>query len=210
MVALGLKSLPIVLLTALFVGMAFSVQVVKEFLKFGAASLIGGIVGLAMWRELAPMMTAVVVAGRVGAAISAEIGTMKVTEQIEALEAMSQDPIDYLVVPRVMACTLIMPLLVGMADITSFFGGFFVSLASGRVNPFEYFDAAQKMLFTSDIYGGLIKAIFFGIAISLISSYVGLNAKSGAKGVGEVTTKAVVYSLMAVFILNYLLSVALY
>ena len=210
MISLGIKSLPITLLTSTFVGMSFSVQIVKEFLRFGAGEMIGGIVGLAMWRELAPMMTAVVVAGRVGAAISAEIGTMKVTEQIEALEAMSQDPIDFLVIPRVLACTLMMPLLVGMADIVGFLGGFIVAISSNRVNPYAYFDAAQKMLYPLDIYGGLFKAVLFGLAISLISCYVGLNAKAGAKGVGEVTTKAVVFSLIAIFILNYFLSVAIY
>jgi phospholipid/cholesterol/gamma-HCH transport system permease protein len=207
---LGIKSLPITVVTAMFVGMAFTIQVVREFLRFGAGEMIGGVVGMGVWRELAPMLTAVVVAGRVGAAISAELGTMKVTEQVEALESMSQDPVEFLVVPRVISSTLMLPLLVGVADIVGFFGGFFVALASGRINPYSYFESANRMLGMMDICGGLIKGVVFGIIIALISSYMGLKAKGGAKGVGEMTTKAVVVSLIAVFIFNYFLSLVVY
>lgn len=207
---LGINSLPIVLVTALFVGMAFAVQLVKEFLKFGAAKMIGGVLALALWRELAPMLIGVVIAGRIGAAISAELGTMKVTEQIEAIESMGQDPIHYLVVPRVIAVTCLMPLLVGMADIVGFLGGFMVAVASGRVNPYAYFASAQDMLVVGDVLGGLIKALFFGLMTAVIATYMGLHATAGAKGVGEVTIRAVVASLIAVFVLNYFLSMALF
>jgi len=210
MYRLGVKSLPITTVTALFIGMAFALQIVQEFLKFGAGKMIGGILALALWRELAPLLTAVVVAGRVGAAIAAELGTMKVTEQVEALEAMGQDPVRYLVAPRVAACTLIMPLLVGWADVVGFFGGFVIAMSSGRVNPYMYFEAAQTMLHVRDITGGLMKGVFFGFCIALISAYMGLSAKAGAKGVGEVTTRAVVVSLIVIFILNYFLSTALF
>ena len=210
MLVLGLKSLNITLITAVFVGMAFTVQVSKELLDLGAAQLIGYIVGLAIWRELAPLLTAVVVAGRVGSAISAELGTMKVTEQVEALEAMSQNVIDYLVVPRVLACTLMMPLLVGLADVAGFLGGFLVAISTGQVNPYAFFASAQSMLGMMDIIGGLIKAVFFGFVISVLSSYMGLRAVGGAKGVGQVTIKAVVVSLITIFILNYFLSLVIY
>ena len=210
MVTLGVKSLPITLITAIFVGMAFTIQVVREFLKFGAGEMVGGIVGMAMWRELAPMLTGVVICGRVGAAISAELGTMQVTEQVEALKSMSQDIVEYLVLPRVLACMLMMPLLVGMADIVGFLGGLLVSVGTGRVNMYAYFDSAANMLVVLDIVGGLIKAFFFGFVISILSSYIGLNAKGGAKGVGDATTKAVVVSLICVFILNYFLSLVIY
>jgi phospholipid/cholesterol/gamma-HCH transport system permease protein len=210
MYRLGVKSLPITTVTALFIGMAFALQIVQEFLKFGAGKMIGGILALALWRELAPLLTAVVVAGRVGAAIAAELGTMKVTEQVEALEAMGQDPVRYLVAPRITACTLIMPLLVGWADVVGFLGGFVIAMSSGRVNPYMYFEAAQSMLHVSDITGGLMKGVFFGFCIALISAYMGLSAKSGAKGVGEVTTRAVVVSLIVIFILNYFLSTAFF
>jgi phospholipid/cholesterol/gamma-HCH transport system permease protein len=210
MLLLGVRSLPITIITSAFVGMAFTIQVVREFLRFGAGEMVGGVVGIGIWRELAPMLTAVVVAGRVGAAISAELGTMKVTEQVEALEAMSQDPIEYLVVPRVLAATFMLPLLVGLADIVGFIAGFAVALASGRINPYSYFDSAQRMLIVMDIMGGLIKGMLFGLVIAIISCYMGLNAKAGAKGVGEMTTKAVVVSLVCIFILNYFLSVVIY
>lgn len=207
---LGIKSIPIMAITSIFVGMSFGLQIVNEFLKFGASDMIGGVVGLAFWRELGPMMTGVVFAGRVGAAISAEIGSMKVTEQIEALEAMSQDPVEFLVLPRVIACTFIMPLLVGVSDILGFFSGFGVAVASGRVNPFSYINSAENMLVVGDITGGLFKALLFGIIISLISCHFGLNAKAGARGVGEITTKAVVLSLISVFILNYIISLGVF
>lgn len=210
MYRLGVKSLPITTVTALFIGLAFALQVVQEFLKFGAGKMIGGVVALALWRELAPLLTAVVVAGRVGAAIAAELGTMKVTEQVEALEAMGQDPIRYLVAPRVVACTTMLPLLIGWADVVGFFGGFIIAVIVGRVNPNTYFESAQTMLHIQDISGGLMKGLFFGFCIALISAYMGLSARSGAKGVGEVTTKAVVVSLIVIFVLNYFLSTAFF
>lgn len=210
MVRLGIDSLGITFVTALFVGMAFAVQIVREFLRFGAGGLIGGIMGLAMWRELGPLMIGVIFAGRVGAAISAEIGSMVVTEQVEALESLSQDPVKYLVVPRVLACTLMMPLLVGFANIVGFFGGYGVAILTGRVNGESYFNSAQGMLVMSDIYFGFIKAVFFGFVIGIVSAYQGLNATGGARGVGIVTTRAVVLSLVSVFVLNYFFSVVFF
>lgn len=203
---LGAKSIPVVGITAIFVGMAFSIQVVREFLRFGAAELIGGVVGLAIWRELGPLLTGVVFAGRVGAAISAELGTMKVTEQVEALESMSQDITEYLVIPRVLACTIMLPLLVGLADILGFLGGFIIAVLQGQINPGGYIESAANMLRTIDIYGGLIKAALFGFSTAIISCYMGLKAKGGAKGVGEMTTLAVVVSLIVIFLLNFLMS----
>jgi len=207
---LGTDSISITVVTALFVGMAFTLQVVREFLKFGAGKMIGGVVGLAFWRELGPLMTGVVVSGRVGAAIAAELGTMKVTEQVEALESMSQDPIRYLVVPRLIALTVMLPLLVGIADVVGFFAGFGISVGIGRINPYLYFDSARSMLRVSDIMGGLLKGCFFGGLIAIISSYMGLGAKSGAKGVGQVTIRAVVVSLVVIFVVNYFLSSSLF
>jgi phospholipid/cholesterol/gamma-HCH transport system permease protein len=207
---LGTNSFWITVITAMFVGMAFALQVVTEFLKFGAGKMIGGVVGIAFWRELGPLMTGVVVAGRVGAAVAAELGTMKVTEQVEALESMSQDPIRYLVVPRMIAVTTMMPLLVGIADVVGFFGGYLIATTVGRINPYLYFDSASNMLRVADIMGGLVKAVFFGFLISLISSYMGLRTKAGAKGVGEMTTRAVVISLVVIFVVNYFLSSSMF
>jgi phospholipid/cholesterol/gamma-HCH transport system permease protein len=210
MLALGVESQAISYITALFVGMAFSIQVVREFLRFGGGDMVGYVVAMGIWRELAPLLTAVVVSGRVGAAITAEIGTMKVTEQVEALEAMSQDPVDYLVIPRVVACTIMLPLLVGVADIIGFFAGFSVAVSTQRINPYAFFDSAQTFLFPVDIYGGLIKAVVFGFLIAILSCYMGLKTTGGAKGVGEMTTKSVVVSLISIFILNYFLSLVIY
>ncbi|MFA5879748.1 MAG: ABC transporter permease [Candidatus Margulisiibacteriota bacterium] len=210
MVIIGLYSLPIIFITSLFVGMVFAVQIVKEFLNFGAGQMIGGVMGLAMWRELAPIMTGVVVAGRSGSAIAAEIGSMKVTEQIEALEAMSQDPMSYLITPRVVACIIMLPLLTGLADIIGFLGGLLISVSTNQVNAGAFIYSAERMLTVTDISGGLIKAIFFGLVISVIATYMGLNATAGAKGVGETTTKSVVLALVSLFIINYFLSAVLF
>ncbi len=210
MVQVGIQSLPIIILTSLFVGMVFAVQVVKKFLGFGAGPMIGGVVALAMWRELAPIMTAVAITGRVGAGIAAEIGTMKVTEQIEALEALSQDPFDYLIIPRFLACAIMLPLLTGLADVIGFLGGLFVAVSTNQINFEMFINSAEEMLRVNDITGGLIKAIFFGMVVAIVGTYMGLNAKAGAKGVGETTTRAVVIILITVFILNYFLSTVLF
>jgi phospholipid/cholesterol/gamma-HCH transport system permease protein len=206
---LGIKSVPMTVVASIFVGMAFTLQVTKEFIRFGAGELIGGIVAIAMWRELGPLMTGVVFSGRVAAAISAEIGSMKVTEQIDALEVLSQNPIQYLVIPRIVACTLALPVLVGLSDIFGFLSGFIIASGSD-INPYAYFGSADSMLSVYDILCGLLKALVFGFVISVISCHMGLTASAGAKSVGKGTTKAVVLSLTSIFILNYFLSTLLF
>jgi len=207
---LGIKSLSATVITSIFIGLVFSLQIVREFSRFGANYMIGGIVGLAIWRELGPLLTGVVVSARIGSAISSELGSMKVTEQIDALRAMSQNPIKYLVVPRITAVLFIMPLLVGLADFLGFISGFFVSTAIANINPNAYFNSAIIMLEPFDIIGGLIKAVVFGFLIGLISCFHGLNTKSGSKGVGKSTTKAVVQTIVSIFVVNYFLSYILY
>jgi len=206
----GVESLPSSVITALSVGMVFAVHVSMEFTRYGAAKVVGGIVGLAVWRELAPLMTGVVVAGRVGAAIAAEIGTMKVTEQVEALETMAVSPINYLIVPRFIALTIMVPVLVVFADVVGFLGGFAVSVIYAKVNPVSFLSSAFQMLEVSDITGGLIKSIVFGIIIALVACYKGITTTKGAKGVGDATTQSVVTSLMAIFIVNYFLSLIIF
>ena len=206
MVLYGNQSFFIVFVTIFFVGMAFSLQVLNELLKLGASDLIGGVVGMAMWRELCPVFVGVVMAGRVGAFISSELATMKVTEQIDALTVMSLDPIVFLVLPRFFALAFIMPFLVGYADFIGFFAGFFVSVFSGHVNPYAYFDGAFSMVHISDILYGLIKGLFFAVVIVVVSCYKGLNASSGAKGVGLSTTSSIVLSMVVIFVLNFFLS----
>ena len=207
---LGIKSLNATIMTSICIGLVFTLQIVREFSRFGANYMIGGIVGLAIWRELGPLLTGVVVSARIGSAIASELGSMKVTEQIDALRAMSQNPIKYLVVPRISAVIAIMPLLVGLADFLGFASGFFVSTVVANINPNAYFNSAIIMLEPFDIVGGLLKAIIFGFLIGLISCYHGLNTKSGSKGVGQSTTKAVVQTIISIFIVNYFLSFMLY
>tara|TARA_B100000131_G_scaffold145686_1_gene141726 strand:+ start:8697 stop:9458 length:762 start_codon:yes stop_codon:yes gene_type:complete len=207
---LGIQSLPITIITSVFIGMAFTLQIVLEFEKFGANFLLGGIVGLAMWRELAPLLTGVAVSARIGAAIASELGTMRVTEQIDALKTLSQDPVKYLVVPRILAVMIMMPLLVGVADGVGFMSGFFVGVPMANINPNAYFSSAINMLEPFDIIGGLIKALVFGFLIGLIGCYQGLNTKAGAKGVGISTTHAVVKTIISIFVVNYFLSYLLF
>ncbi|MBH38091.1 hypothetical protein CL658_03565 [bacterium] len=207
---LGIQSLPITIITSVFIGMAFTLQIVREFEKFGANFMLGGIVGLAIWRELAPLLTGVAVSARIGAAIASELGTMRVTEQVDALKALSQDPVKYLVVPRILAVMIMMPLLVGVADAVGFMSGFFVGVPLANINPNAYFNSAITMLQPFDIVGGLIKALVFGFLIGLIACYQGLNAKAGAKGVGISTTRAVVNTIIAIFIVNFFLSYVLF
>ena len=207
MVKIGIDSLPIALTSSFFVGMVFAVQIGGEFVKFGASKYIGGVMGIAVARELAPALSGIVVASRVAAAISAELGTMKVTEQISALYALGSNQIKYLVVPRFLACTIMLPLLTIIADIVCFFGAYLVVVYLINASGVDYMTSAQQLLKMSDIYGGIAKSFVFGMVISIIACYKGLNAKGGAKGVGEATTSYVVASLLALFVLNYFLSV---
>ena len=210
MVRIGVDSLPVAVVTAAFVGMVFSVQIASEFVRFGAGNVVGGVMGIAVARELAPSLTAVVIAGRVGSAFAAEIGTMAVTEQIDAIYAMGSDPIKQLVVPRFIASTFMLPILTIFADIVGFFGGYIVAVFVVGINSFGFMDSASSLLTLNDITGGVIKAFFFGMIISIIGCYRGLKTKGGARGVGEATTDAVVYSLMAIFVVNYFLSLVLF
>lgn len=210
MAHLGVDSLPIVLLTILFTGMVMTVQTAHEFIKFGAQSSVGGIVAIAMGRELAPVLTGVVVAGRVGAAITAEIGSMKVTEQIDALRVMATNPVAYLVVPRFLACVLMTPLLVVFADIIGTIGGYLVATLYADLSSYTYLHSIKVFAVVSDVTGGLVKAMFFGGIVAIIGCYKGLTTAQGAEGVGKATTGSVVSSMILIFIANYFLSLILY
>jgi len=210
MVKIGIDSLPIALTSSFFVGMVFAIQIGNEFLKFGASKFIGGVMGIAVARELAPALTGIVIASRVAAAIAAEIGTMKVTEQIDAIKALGSDPVRYLVAPRFIAATLMMPLLTIIADLSAFIGGFIVAVYLVKVNSVDYINSAQQLLKLNDIYGGVFKSLIFGMIISTIACYKGMRTRNGAKGVGEATTSSVVISLISLFVANYFLSVLLF
>lgn len=210
MAHLGVDSLSIVILTILFTGMVMTVQTAQEFIKYGAQSSVGGIVAIAMGRELAPVLTGVVAAGRVGAAITAEIGSMKVTEQIDALRVMATNPVAYLVVPRLIACVFMLPILVVFGDIVGTIGGYLVATLYAGIGSFTYLQSIKVFAVVSDVTGGLVKSMFFGAIIAIIGCYRGLTAAQGAEGVGRATTSSVVTSMILIFISNYFLSLILY
>lgn len=202
----GPDSLAIAIITAAFVGAVFTIQVAREFLNFGAVQAIGGVLGLALSRELAPVLTAVVLAARVGSAFAAEIGTMKVTEQIDALYILKSDPIDYLVIPRVIACCVMLPILTVISLVVGSIGGIFVAMIIYHIPQVTFIESIQSFLQIWDLVSAIIKAAIFGGLIAIIGCSWGLTTTGGAKGVGQSTTTAVVMALIAIFISNFFLS----
>lgn len=207
---LGVDSLLIVGLTLLFTGMVMTLQIAHEFIRFGAQSTIGGVITIAIGRELGPVLVGVVCAGRVGAAITAEISTMKVTEQIDALRVMAVNPVGYLVVPRMLSCMLMIPLLTVFGDVIGVAGGWVIATQYSSISSFLYLDSIDNFVDLHDITGGLIKAAVFGIVVALLGCYYGLHAPDGAEGVGKATTRSVVASIIVIFMLNVFLSLVLY
>ena len=206
MAAVGPDSLLIALVTAIFVGAVFTIQVAREFIRFGATGTVGGVLALALTRELAPVLTAVVMAGRVGSAFAAEIGTMRVTEQIDALYMLKTDPIDYLVTPRVVACCVMTPILTLFSVVTGIIGGLLIATNLYNLSQNVFLDSARNFLDSWDLYSALIKGACFGVMIAVIGCSWGLTTTGGAKGVGQSTTSAVVTSLLTIFIVNFFLS----
>lgn len=206
MAVVGPDSLVIALITASFVGMVFTIQVAREFINFGAGTAVGGVLAIALTRELAPVLTAVVIAGRVGSAFAAEIGTMQVTEQIDALYILKTDPIEYLVVPRLIACSIMLPILTILSLITGMAGGLLIATTIYNLSDTVFLDSAQNFLGLWDLISALIKASVFGALIAIIGCNWGLTTTGGAKGVGQSTTTAVVTALLAIFITNFVLS----
>lgn len=210
MAVVGPDSLFIALLTAVFVGAVFTIQVAREFITFGAGNLVGGVLAVALTRELSPVLTAVVIAGRVGSAFAAEIGTMRVTEQIDALLMLKTDPVDYLVIPRLLACLLMMPILTLLSLVTGMLGGLIIATNIYNLSDTQFLDSARNFLGTWDIISAMIKACCFGVLIAVIGCSWGLTTTGGAKGVGQSTTTAVVTALLIIFISNFFLSWLMY
>ncbi|MBW4609184.1 MAG: MlaE family lipid ABC transporter permease subunit [Hassallia sp. WJT32-NPBG1] len=206
MAAVGPDSLLIALLTAVFVGAVFTIQVAREFINFGAGNVVGGVLAIALTRELSPVLTAVILAGRVGSAFAAEIGTMRVTEQIDALLMLKTDPIDYLVIPRVIACGLMLPILTLLSLVTGMLGGLIVVTNIYNLSETAFLDSARNFLGIWDICSALIKAVCFGVLIAVIGCSWGMTTSGGAKGVGQSTTTAVVTALLMIFVINFFLS----
>jgi len=210
MLEIGVNSIPVVLITATFTGMVLALQTHTGFQRFNAESLVGTVVALSMTRELGPVLTGLIVAGRAGSAIAAELGTMRVTEQIDALYTLATNPVKYLVVPRLVAGTLMLPVMTVLSDIVGIYGGFFVSVKVLDANRTIYLRRTWDFLQFSDIYSGLVKAAFFGLVISLIGCYKGFHTRGGAEGVGRATTGSVVVSSMMILISDYLLTAILF
>ena len=206
MIVVGPESLTISVVTAGFVGMVFTIQVAREFINFGAGTTVGGVLAVALTRELAPVLTAVVVAGRVGSAFAAEIGTMRVTEQIDALYMLKTDPIDYLVIPRVLACCLMLPILNLLFLIVGMAGGIFIADSLYSIPMSVFLKSARDFLDLWDLSSAMIKSAAFGGLIAIVGCSWGLTTTGGAKGVGQSTTAAVVTSILGIFIVNFFLS----
>ncbi len=206
MVEIGYFSLPVVGLTAIFAGMVLALQSYTGFARFSAEGAIANVVVLSITRELGPVLAGLMVAGRVGAAMAAEIGTMRVTEQIDALDTLATNPYKYLIAPRLIAGLTMMPILVLIADIIGVFGGYLVSIYKLGFNPYIYMKNTIDFMEPQDVISGLVKAAVFGFLITLMGCYHGFNSKGGAQGVGAATTNAVVSASILILSSNYLIT----
>ena len=206
MIDIGYYSLPVVGLTAIFSGMDLALQSYTGFARFSAESAVANVVVLSITRELGPVLAGLMVAGRIGASMAAEIGTMRVTEQIDALTTLSTNPFKYLVVPRLVAGVLMLPLLVLVADIIGVFGGYLVGVYKLGFNAGVYINSTVDFLEPLDVISGLVKASVFGFLIALMGCYNGYYSKGGAQGVGAATTNAVVSASILILTSNYLIT----
>lgn len=206
MIEIGYFSLPVVGLTAIFTGMVLALQSHTGFARFSAEGAVATVVVISITRELGPVLAGLMVAGRIGAAMAAEIGTMRVTEQVDALTTLSTNPFKYLVAPRLIAGILMLPCLVVVADIIGVFGGFVVGAYKLGYNPATYLHSTWEYLKPLDVISGLVKASAFGFIISLMGCYNGYHSKGGAQGVGQATTNAVVSASILILTSNYILT----
>jgi len=210
MLEIGYYSLPVVGLTAIFTGMVLALQSYTGFARFSAESAIPNVVVVSLTRELGPVLASLMVAGRIGAAIAAEIGTMRVTEQIDALTTLSTDPFKYLIAPRLIAGIVTLPILVLVADVIGILGGFLVGVYKLDFNDTAYLRNTLDFLEFQDVFSGLVKAAVFGFLITLMGCYHGYTSKGGAQGVGMATTNAVVSASILIFTFNYFITEAFF
>ncbi len=203
---IGVKSLSLTNLVAIFTGMVLALQFIVGLKRFGLQLYAGQVVGVSITRELGPVLTALMVAARVGAGIAAEIGSMTVTEQVAAIEAMGANPIVKLVVPRVLVVTIVTPLLTAIADVIGILGGMFVTTVEAGVSPRFYIDQVLRTVQMEDFLSGIGKTVFFGFLIGVIACYQGLKTERGTEGVGNSTTLSVVISSVTVFVADYFLT----
>ncbi len=202
----GVYSIPVVLVTGAFTGAVLALQTAGAFRLFGAENLVATVVALSMTRELGPVLTGIMVAGRVGSAMAAELGTMRVTEQIDALHTLATNPVHYLIVPRIWAATVMLPCLVIFSDLLGIVAGRFIMVDVLGNSPVTYFKRTVQYLDFEDIQIGLIKAALFGLALALIGCYEGYQVRGGAREVGFAVNRAVVVSIGLIFVINYLVT----
>jgi phospholipid/cholesterol/gamma-HCH transport system permease protein len=202
----GIKSILIATITALFTGAVMALQLAFSLKRFGAESFAANVLSVALVRELGPVLTGLLVGGRVGAGITAEVGSMQVTEQIDAIRSLGADPIKELVVPKVLACMIVLPLLVVLADVVGILSGMIVSMIELGVNPAFYMDQVYRVLEISDFLGGLGKSVFFGLIIGIIGCYQGFITSGGTVGVGKATTVSVVAISLTILVSDFFLT----
>ncbi len=210
MVTAGPASVSPVILVSGFAGMIFTIQTARELVRFGALDAVGGAFALAFCRELAPLLTASIIAGQVGSAFAAEIGAMKVTEQIDALYMLKTNPIDYLVLPRVIACILMMPIMMVFALVVGIAGGVFAAAQFYNIDPEAFLESVRTFLEPSDLLMVLVKGLIFGAIVAINGCSWGLTTKGGAKEVGESATTAVVSTWVLIFMMDFFLSVLMF
>ncbi len=201
--AIGVSSVPVVAITGTFIGMVLAVQAYSQFAAMGMATRLGSVINISLVKELGPVLAATMLAGRVGSSMAAELGTMRVTEQIDALSALGTNPVRYLVVPRFLACVTLIPLLTLMADFMGVIGGAVVSTQMMGVDPYHYWNNSRSYVGSLDLFAGVFKSYFFGAAIALISCHRGFHSKAGAEGVGKAATEAFVYSFIAILFIDF-------
>jgi phospholipid/cholesterol/gamma-HCH transport system permease protein len=206
----GVKSIFVVVLTGTFTGMVMALQGYHGFRMFSAESLVGSTVALGMTRELGPVLTSLMVTARAGSAMAAELGTMRVTEQIDALYVMAANPVKHLIVPRVIAGVLMVPMLTVVSDFLGILGGYFVGVHILNINSGVFIKNITRIVELNDIYNGLVKAACFGLILSLIGCYKGFNTYGGAEGVGRATTEAVVLASITILISDYFLTAIMF
>lgn len=207
---IGVDSFPIIVLSGISIGFALALQTYIGLTRFGGEEILGVVVALGITRELGPVLTAIMVTGRCGSAMAAELGTMQITEQIDALHTLRINPYQYLVVPRIVAATLIMPFLTVFAMVFGIIGGYLYTVIGADLNSGSFITNIQQYLILKDIVGGLIKASVFGFILALIGSYMGYTTIGGAEGVGRSTTQSVVVGSIVILVVNYILSSLLY
>jgi phospholipid/cholesterol/gamma-HCH transport system permease protein len=210
MVRLGVESIPVVFLTAMFTGMVLALQTYNGFQRVHAENFVGSVVALAMLRELSPVLVGLMVTGRVGSSMAAEIGTMRVTEQLDALQALATDPVQYLFVPRVIAGIVMLPFLVILGDALGIGGGYLVAVKLMRANPVIYEQNTYQFLVMKDVWSGAIKAAVFGLILTLTGCVRGYYTSGGAEGVGRSTTNAVVSASLIILLSDFFLTKLLF